>query len=139
MDIFVENVIKKLKTFKKVNYWEKRAMKIILRKIEGVMPWLIKKLTEEEIKRLKKEIMKIINKGGDFMSNFEKAFKKIIEEEGRKEMEKGRQQGIKQGVKQGVKQTIKSFLMQNVNDEIIINATGISKEELQQIKLRTIK
>ena len=69
------------------------------------------------------------------MSNFEKAFKKIIEEEGRKEMEKGRQQGIKQGVKQ----TIKSFLMQNVNDEIIINATGISKKELQQIKLRTIK
>ena len=65
------------------------------------------------------------------MSNFEKAFKKIIEEEGRKEMEKGRQQGIKQ--------TIKGFLMQNVNDEIIINATGISKKELQQIKLRTIK
>ena len=127
----LEYVIKKLKTFKKVNYWEKRAMKIILRKIEGVMPWLIKKLTEEEIKRLKKEIMKIINKGGDFMSNFEKAFKKIIEEEGRKEMEKGRQQGIKQ--------TIKGFLMQNVNDEIIINATGISKKELQQIKLRTIK
>ena len=46
-------------------------------------------------------------------------------------MEKGRQQGIKQ--------TIKGFLMQNVNDEIIINATGISKKELQQIKLRTIK
>ena len=131
----LEYVIKKLKTFKKVNYWEKRTMKIILRKIEGVMPWLIKKLTEEEIKRLKKEIMKIINKGGDFMSNFEKAFKKIIEEEGRKEMEKGRQQGIKQGVKQ----TIKGLLMQNVNDEIIINATGISKKELQQIKLRTIK
>ena len=65
------------------------------------------------------------------MSNIEKALKKIIEEEGRKEMEKGRQQGINQ--------TIKGFLMQNVNDEIIINATGISKEELQQIKLRTIK
>ena len=65
------------------------------------------------------------------MSNFEKAFKKIIEEEGRKEMEKGRQQGIKQ--------TIRGFLMQNVNDEIIINATEISKKELQQIKLRTIK
>ena len=134
----LEYVIKKLKTFKKVNYWEKRAMKIILRKIEGVMPWLIKKLTEEEIKRLKREIMKIINKGGDFMSNFEKAFKKIIEEEGRKEMEKGRQQGIKQGVKQGVKQTIKGFLMQNVNDEIIINATGISKKELEKLKIQII-
>ena len=126
----LEYVIKKLKTFKKVNYWEKRTMKIILRKIEGVMPWLIKKLTEEEIKRLKKEIMKIINKGGDFMSNFEKAFKKIIEEEGRKEMEKGRQQGIKQ--------TIKGFLMQNVNDEIIINATGISKKELEKLKIQII-
>ena len=72
------------------------------------------------------------------MSNFEKAFKKIIEEEGRKEMEKGRQQGIKQGVKQGVKQTIKGFLMQNVNDEIIINATGISKKELEKLKIQII-
>ena len=122
----IEYIIKKLKTFKKINYWERRAMKIILRKIEGVMLWLTKELREEEIKKLKKEIMKIINKGGDFMSNFERAFKKIVEEEGRKQMRKG------------IAKTIKGFLAQNVDDEIIIKATGISKEELEKLKLQVV-
>ena len=123
----LEYIIKKLKSFKKVNYWEKRAMRIILEKIEGIMPWIVKELTKEEIGKLKREIMEIINKGGDFMSNFEKAFKKIVEEEGRKERENGMQRGIRK--------TIKGFLLQNVADEIIINATGISRKELEQLKL----
>ena len=70
--------------------------------------------------------MKIINKGGDFMSNFERAFKKIVEEEGRKQMRKG------------IAKTIKGFLAQNVDDEIIIKATGISKEELEKLKLQVV-
>ena len=126
----LEYIIKKLKSFKKVNHWEKRAMRIILEKIEGIMPWIVKELTKEEIGKLKREIMEIINKGGDFMSNFEKAFKKIVEEEGRKERENGMQRGIRK--------TIKGLLTQNVADEIIINATGISKEELEKLKLQVV-
>ena len=126
----LEYIIKKLKSFKKVNHWEKRAMRIILEKIEGIMPWIVKELTKEEIGKLKREIMEIINKGGDFMSNFEKAFKKIVEEEGRKERENGMQRGIRK--------TIKGLLTQNVADEIIINATGISKEELEKLKLLVV-
>ena len=68
------------------------------------------------------------------MSNFEKAFKKIVEEEGRKERENGMQRGIQQGIRK----TIKGFLLQNVADEIIINATGISKEELEKLKLQMV-
>ena len=64
------------------------------------------------------------------MSNFEKAFKKIVEEEGRKERENGMQRGIRK--------TIKGLLTQNVADEIIINATGISKEELEKLKLQMV-
>ena len=64
------------------------------------------------------------------MSNFEKAFKKIVEEEGRKERENGMQRGIKR------RKTIKGFLSQNVDDEIIINATGISRKELEKLKLQ---
>ena len=64
------------------------------------------------------------------MSNFEKAFKKIVEEEGRKERENGMQRGIRK--------TIKGLLTQNVADEIIINATGISKEELEKLKLLVV-
>ena len=126
----LEYIIKKLKSFKKVNHWEKRAMRIILEKIEGIMPWIVKELTKEEIGKLKREIMEIINKGGDFMSNFEKAFKKIVEEEGRKERENGMQRGIRK--------TIKGFLSQNVDDEIIINATGISRKELEKLKLEVV-
>ena len=134
----LEYIIKKLKSFKKVNYWEKRAMRIILEKIEGIMPWIVKELTKEEIGKLKREIMEIINKGGDFMSNFEKAFKKIVEEEGRKERENGMQRGIKRGEEQGIRKTIKGFLSQNVDDEIIINATGISRKELEKLKLEVV-
>ena len=122
----LEYIIKKLKSFKKIDHWEKRAMRIILQKIEGIMPWIVKELSKEEIRNLKREIMKIINKGGDFMSNFERAFKKIVEEEGRKQMRKG------------IAKTIKGFLAQNVDDEIIIKATGISKEELEKLKLQVV-
>ncbi len=70
------------------------------------------------------------------MSNFEKAFKKIVEEEGRKERENGMQRGIKRGEEQGIRKTIKGFLSQNVDDEIIINATRISRKELEKLKLQ---
>ena len=126
----LEYIIKKLKSFKKVNYWEKRAMRIILEKIEGIMPWIVKELTKEEIGKLKREIIEIINKGGDFMSNFEKAFKKIVEENGNTREEKG--------IQQGIAKAIKGLLTQNVNDEIIIKATGISKEELEKLKLQVV-
>ena len=65
------------------------------------------------------------------MSNFEKAFKKIVEENGNTREKKGMQRGIQRGIRK----TIKGFLLQNVADEIIINATGISRKELEQLKL----
>ena len=65
------------------------------------------------------------------MTNFEKAFKKIVEESGNTREKKGMQRGIQQGIKK----TIKGFLLQNVDDEIIINATGISRKELEKLKL----
>ncbi len=65
------------------------------------------------------------------MSNFEKAFKKIVEENGNTREKKGMQRGIQRGIRK----TIKGFLLQNVDDEIIINATGISRKELEQLKL----
>ena len=69
------------------------------------------------------------------MSNFEKAFKKIVEENGNTREKKGMQRGMQQGIQQGIRKTIKGFLLQNVDDEIIINATGISRKELEQLKL----
>ena len=65
------------------------------------------------------------------MSNIEKAFKKIVEENGNTREKKGMQRGIQRGIRK----TIKGFLLQNVDDEIIINATGISRKELEQLKL----
>ena len=69
------------------------------------------------------------------MTNFEKAFKKIVEERGNTREKKGMQRGMQRGIQQGIKKTIKGFLLQNVDDEIIINATGISRKELEKLKL----
>ena len=69
------------------------------------------------------------------MSNFEKAFKKIVEENGNTREKKGMQRGMQQGIQQGIRKTIKGFLLQNVDDEIIINATRVSKKELEKLKL----
>ena len=69
------------------------------------------------------------------MSNFEKAFKKIVEENGNTREKKGMQRGMQRGIQRGIRKTIKGFLLQNVDDEIIINATGISRKELEQLKL----
>ena len=38
-------------------------------------------------------------------------------------------------MQRGIRKTIKGLLTQNVDDEIIINATGISRKELEQLKL----
>ena len=56
-------IIKKLKRFKKINYWEKRAMGYIVRGIEGILPFIANKLTEEEIEELKREMINILRRG----------------------------------------------------------------------------
>jgi len=43
-------------------------------------------------------------------------------------------EGIEQGLEQGLKQAIKGMLINNVEDSVIINSTGISKKELEKIK-----
>ena len=43
-------------------------------------------------------------------------------------------EGIEQGLEQGLKQAIKGMLINNVEDDIIINSTGVSKKELEKIK-----
>ena len=56
------------------------------------------------------------------LSNFETAIATIIEE----------------NVERGINKTIKGFLKQKVDDNIIINATGISKEELEKLKSQMV-
>ncbi len=139
-------IIKKLKGFKKVNYWERRAMGYIVRGIEGILPWLTEKLTGKEIQKLKKEMISILKKEGDYMSNFEEAFKKIIDEEAEKRMRQGIKQGVKQGVKQGIEQGLKQGIIQvakqmiknNVSDEIITKSTNLSKKEIEELKLQVV-
>ncbi len=46
----------------------------------------------------------------------------------------GIEQGLDQGREEGLKQAIKGMLINNVEDDIIINSTGVSKKELEKIK-----
>ena len=70
-----------------------------------------------------------------------------VEEEDRKKLERsslyemkqeGIKEGIKQGIKEGSKQTqneiAKNLLQAKVSEEIIIETTGITKEELDNLK-----
>ena len=40
----------------------------------------------------------------------------------------------RQGMLEGLKQAIKGMLINNVEDSVIINSTGISKKELEKMK-----
>ena len=64
-------------------------MGYIVRGIEGILPWLTEKLTGKRNTKVKKEMISILKKEGDYMSNFEEAFKKIIDEEAEKRMRQG--------------------------------------------------
>ncbi len=74
-----------------------------------------------------------------------------VEEEDRKKLERSslyemKQEGIKEGIKQGIKEGIKegskqtqneiakNLLQAKVSEEIIIETTGITKEELDKLK-----
>ena len=70
-----------------------------------------------------------------------------VEEEDRKKLERSslyemKQEGIKEGVKQGIKEgskqtqneIAKNLLQAKVSEEIIIETTGITKEELDNLK-----
>ena len=70
-----------------------------------------------------------------------------VEEEDRKKLERsslyemkqeGIKEGIKQGIKEGSKQTqneiAKNLLQAKVSEEIIIETTGMTKEELDKLK-----
>ena len=71
----------------------------------------------------------------------------VYGEEDRKKLERsslyemkqeGIKEGIKQGIKEGTKQTqneiAKNLLQAKVSEEIIIETTGITKEELDNLK-----
>ena len=66
-----------------------------------------------------------------------------VEEEDRMKLERSslyemKQEGIKEGIKEGSKQTkteiAKNLLQAKVSEEIIIETTGITKEELDKLK-----
>ena len=119
-------IIKKLKGFKKVNYWERRAMGYIVRGIEGILPFIANELTEEEIEELKREMINTLRKEGDYMSNFEEAFKKIVDEEAEKRM------------KQGIIQVAKKMIKNNFTEEQIELTTNLSKKEVEELRLQVI-
>ena len=63
-----------------------------------------------------------------------------VEEEDRKKLERSslyemKQEGIKEGSKQTQNEIAKNLLQAKVSEEIIIETTGITKEELDKLKI----
>ena len=129
-------ITRKIKNLGGANKAELETTLLVVERLEEVMPWITKVLKKAEIEEIKKKITNEIMKGGKTMvlSNFETAIANIIEEN----VERGRAEGITQGKSEGITETIKGFLKQKVDDNIIINATGISKEELEKLKLQMV-
>ena len=117
-------ITRKIKDLGGANRAEIKTTLLVVERLEEVMPWITKVLKKTEIEEIKKKITNEIMKGGKTMvlSNFETAIATIIEE----------------NVEREINKTIKGFLKQKVDDNIIINATGISKEELEKIKLQML-
>ena len=129
-------ITRRIKDLGGANKAEMETTLLVVERLEEVMPWITKVLKETEIEKIKKKITNEIMKGGKTMvlSNFETAIANIIEEN----VERGTAEGITQGKSEGIAETIKGFLKQKVDDNIIINATGISKEELEKLKLQMV-
>ena len=49
-------------------------------------------------------------------------------------MKSGKAEGIKQGTEQGIQQVALNMLKQKIDIEIISNTTGLSKEDLKNLK-----
>lgn len=59
----------------------------------------------------------------------EEGFRQGIEEG----KEQGIEKGIKQGIKQGIEQVIFKMLSMNMDDDIICQTTGFSKERISEL------
>lgn len=134
----IDSLIDKLKKRRKINEREKMGMRLIIENIEQIIPKLMKKLREEEIERVKKKMKEIIEREGNFMSNFEKAIAKIIKEND-KAREEGKQEGISIGRQERIREVVKEMIKKKMKEEDIIECTKISKRELEELKLQKLK
>ncbi len=116
-------------------------------------------LDSEEIKKAVAELEKMSfnEKEQEYYENYMKAVmdeRSRLETATRKGLERGLEQGLEQGIKKGIEQGIKTgmekgkeegikagiektvlgFLQQNVDDTIILAATGLTQSELATIK-----
>ena len=128
---------------------EKRYLKMILTYSNDIR----KKLDIDEINNYKK----IISKGDDSMTNFERLFIELLDEkhekqrkakeeaikegkeqglkEGKEEgIKEGRKEGRKEGIREGMKIITKEMLRKQFSDEIIMDTTKINKKDLQKLK-----
>lgn len=139
----IYNIITKLKKFGKVNEREKMVMNLVIENIQELMPKAMKNSTKEEIEKMKKEMIEIMNKGGNYMSNFERAVTKALREidEARAEAKaearvEGRAEGRAEGKTEGIIQVVKEMLKNKEDDKKIIQYTHISEKELEELKLQ---
>ena len=89
-------------------------------------------LYEEIEEKSKKEIIKIIeeSESEENMSTIQER----IGAEFRNERKIGIREGLAQGIAQTIKETIIRMLKMNLENDIIIQATGAKKEEIEKIK-----
>ena len=92
-----------------------------------------KKLERSSLYEMKQEGIKEGIKQG-----IKEGIKQGIKEGTKQGIKEGIKEGVKQGIKEGSKQTqneiAKNLLQAKVSEEIIIETTGITKEELDNLK-----
>lgn len=88
-----------------------------------------------EIARIGGGESKVLTMAQQVIKNEFAMYRKKAKREGRKEgIKEGLKEGLKEGEEIGIIKSIKGMLYNNVDDDIIISSTGISKKELQKIK-----
>lgn len=102
---------------------------------------------DKMIEKFKKEVDRLNYDEifGEFLSDEEDTKKLIntlkynaqqegLEEGLEKGLEKGIKQGIEKGIKEGIEQTAKKMVLENIDIKVISSITGLSTEEIENLK-----
>lgn len=110
-------------------------------KLKRIVIYLYKEINEKSLE----EMIKIIeeSESEEIMSTISERIGEEFRNERRQAraqgLAEGRAEGIAQGIVQGIAQTISNMIKMNFKDEIIKEATGAKKSEIQRIRKQMMK
>ena len=130
----LELYIIELPKFMKYKENKRKQMDSWLKFIEN--PEVVKMSENVEINKAKEELKKISSDGRErYLAELREKYimdQKATERAG---YNKGKEEGIKEGIKEGMISAAKKLLQQRISIDVISQATGLTKEEIEKLEI----